>query len=207
MAKTFFKKTLASGSGQTDIHQFVDDIVQKNTRPAVEKKSGASAPNPPSTARGNVKTSTTTETKSVMPERFTKEIYDDQSVCQVLGIRRRVIAQARTKDARGTAWNTKGLHAGMTKDWVFGMAGKMGVDVRKLSQLEKIAEGDKIATVRLVGTWPNIQRVTVELLATGEKKIATVRDSRLMHLYDEFDCRAYAPDVLMYDESINRCQY
>jgi len=124
------------------------------------------------------------------------EIYGDVEVCRLLKIRRRKIAEARTKATRGVDWDCVGLHAGMTKKWIQETAIKQGIVPDFFNvPLTPIKEGDGIVSCKLLGTWPNRTKVTVEVVATGEAKVATVRDANEFHLYDIFDARDYGREI------------
>lgn len=124
------------------------------------------------------------------------EVYGDVEVCRLLKIRRRKIAEARTKATRGVDWDCVGLHAGMTKKWIQETAIKQGIVPDFFNvPLTPIKEGDGIVSCKLLGTWPNRTKVTVEVVATGEAKVATVRDANEFHLYDIFDAKDYGREI------------
>ena len=135
------------------------------------------------------------------------EVYGDVEVCRLLKIRRRKIAEARTKATRGIDWDCVGLHAGMTKKWIQETAIKQGIvpDFFKV-QLTPIKEGDGICSCKLLGTWPNRMKVTVEVVATGEAKVATVRDANEFHLYDIFDAKDYGREI-QWTAELNNATY
>lgn len=124
------------------------------------------------------------------------EVYGDVEVCRLLKIRRRKIAEARTKQTRGVDWDCVGLHAGMTKKWIEETAIKQGIVPDFFNvPLTPIKENDGIVSCKLLGTWPNRTKVTIEIVATGEAKVATVRDANEFHLYDIFDARDYGREI------------
>jgi len=124
------------------------------------------------------------------------EIYGDVEVCRLLKIRRRKIAEARTKATRGVDWDCIGLHAGMTKKWIEETAIRQGIVPDFFNvPCAPIKEGDGIVSCKLIGTWPNRTKVTVEIVATGEAKVATVRDANEFHLYDIFDAKDYGLEI------------
>ena len=126
----------------------------------------------------------------------TPEIYGDVEVCRVLKIRRRKIAEARTKKARGLDWDCVGRHAGMTMKWIQEVALQQGIVPDFFGEaLHPIQEGDGVVSCKLIGTWPNRTRVTVEVVATGEVTVATVRDAAEFHLFDIFDARDYGREI------------
>ena len=135
------------------------------------------------------------------------EIYGDVEVCRLLKIRRRKIAEARTKATRGVDWDCVGLHAGMTKKWIQETAIKQGIVPDFFNvPLTPIKEGDGIVSCKLLGTWPNRTKVTVEIVATGEAKVATVRDANEFHLYDIFDARDYGREI-QWTAELNNATY
>lgn len=114
-------------------------------------------------------------------------LYGDVSVCQALGIRRRVIAAARTKNARGRDWDCLGLHAGMTKEWVDAKALEIHV-VPKFDLLKPIQPDDGVVSCVLSGVVPNNRRAIAEIVATGERIVVWVSDSSMMKFREIFDC-------------------
>lgn len=79
----------------------------------------------------------------------------------------------------------------MTRAWIDRYALEHAIAPRFTSvPLAPITDGDGIASVILVGTHPNPCRCTVELLATGERMFATVRNlyEYPIHLREAFDC-------------------
>ena len=135
------------------------------------------------------------------------EVYGDVEVCRLLKIRRRKIAEARTKQTRGIDWDCVGLHAGMTKKWIEETAIKQGIVPDFFNvPLTPIKENDGIVSCKLLGTWPNRTKVTVEIVATGEAKVATVRDANEFHLYDIFDARDYGREI-QWTAELNNATY
>lgn len=138
---------------------------------------------------------------------FSIEVYGDVEVCRLLKIRRRKIAEARTKQTRGVDWDCVGLHAGMTKKWIEETSIKQGIVPDFFSvPLTPIKENDGIVSCKLLGTWPNRTKVTVEIVATGEAKVATVRDANEFHLYDIFDARDYGREI-QWTAELNNATY
>lgn len=134
-------------------------------------------------------------------------VYGDVEVCRLLKIRRRKIAEARTKATRGVDWDCVGLHAGMTKKWIEETAIKQGIVPDFFNvPLTPIKENDGIVSCKLLGTWPNRTKVTVEIVATGEAKVATVRDANEFHLYDIFDARDYGREI-QWTAELNNATY
>lgn len=135
------------------------------------------------------------------------EVYGDVEVCRLLKIRRRKIAEARTKATRGVDWDCVGLHAGMTKKWIEETAIKQGIVPDFFNvPLTPIKENDGIVSCKLLGTWPNRTKVTIEIVATGEAKVATVRDANEFHLYDIFDARDYGREI-QWTAELNNATY
>ena len=127
---------------------------------------------------------------------FTPAVYDDVSICRALRIHRRVIANARTKKSRGKDWDCVGCHAGMTKDWIEREALKRGIAPDFTNHpLKPIEPGDNVVSCKLLGTWPNRTRVTVEIVATGEVRIATVPNADDFRLYEIFDAYDYGSEL------------
>ena len=122
--------------------------------------------------------------------RTPQELFGDVAVCQALRIRRRVLAAARRADgARGRDWDIIGQHAGMTRSWVTEKALELHV-VPNFDLLTPIAEGDNVVSCMYVTPIAdNFQRVIAEVVATGERKLAFVRDWRTMQPREIFDCR------------------
>jgi hypothetical protein len=134
-------------------------------------------------------------------------VYGDAEVCRVLRIRRRVIAAARTKQSRGVDWDCVGLHAGMTMKWIHEEALRRGIVPDFFGgALKPISPGDGVVSCRMLGTWPNRSRVTAEVVATGEARIATVKSADMMHLYEIFDCRDYGSE-LVWSAELNNMVY
>ena len=125
----------------------------------------------------------------------------------MLRIRRRAIAAARTKQTRGVDWDCVGLHAGMTMKWIKEEALRRGIVPDFFGgALRPINPDDGVVSCKMLGTWPNRQRVTVEIVATGEAKVATVPNADLMHLYEIFDCRLFGTE-LQWTADLNNAVY
>ena len=114
-------------------------------------------------------------------------IYTDLSVCRVLGIRRRVLAEARTAATRGADWNAVGEEVGMTGRWVADFARELGVEF-EFDRLEAVT--GRYVSVRLVGTTPNRCLVQVELEATKAREFARTRNimDHPIHYREVFCC-------------------
>lgn len=114
-------------------------------------------------------------------------VYGDVSVCAALRIRRRVIAEARTKESRGRDWDCVGMHAGMTKDWIYRKALELHI-VPDFSKMQPIAADDHVVSCTLACVVPDNRKVVAEFVATGERRTAWVADSSMMRLREIFDC-------------------
>lgn len=119
-----------------------------------------------------------------------QELFGDVEVCLALRIRRRVLAAARRAEgSRGRDWDMIGLHAGMTRSWVTAKALELHV-VPNFDLLTPIGEGDNVVSCMYVTPIAdNYQRVIAEIVATGERRLAFVRDWRTMQPREIFDCR------------------
>lgn len=117
------------------------------------------------------------------------EIYDDTTVCRILRIRRNVVAAARTKRSRGEDWDAVGMHVGMTRKWIASWACQHGF-VPRFDDAEPIREGDGIVSCVLIQPWRNPSFAVVEIVATGERETARVRDMTQfpMRARQAFDC-------------------
>lgn len=189
-----------------------------------EKKDGAPAPedNPPQSlsdivnaappilgadAAGESAPSSRPKDDAQKREGASLKIYGDLEVCRMLRIRRRIIAAARTKQTRGVDWDCVGLHAGMTMKWIQEEALRRGVVPDFFcGAFRPVEPGDGVVSCKLLGTWPNRSRVTAEIVATGEVKVATVRDANDMHLYEIFDCRQFGNEIV-WTEALNGVVY
>lgn len=114
-------------------------------------------------------------------------IYTDLSVCRVLGIKRRVLAEARTAATRGADWDAVGDEVGMTHQWVADFAKELGI-VPDFDRLEPVS--GRYVSVRLVGTTPNRCLVQVELEATRTREFARTRNimDHPIHYREVFCC-------------------
>ncbi len=119
-----------------------------------------------------------------------KEIYDDVSVCRALGIRRRVLAAARVRPARGADWDALDEHAGMTRAWIGRKAEETNVAV-DWGSLKRIEVGDGVVSVRLIGFHSNPCVCIVEAVVTQKRGFARVRNIYDYPIYpgECFDCR------------------
>jgi len=178
MGKGVFKKVIANGG-------------KPLAEPFPEKKADAPASVPATKKRGAVQ----------------GPLYGDVDVCRALRIHRRAIAAARIRETLGVNWGFAGLHAGMTTAWVSERAKQSGIDPEAaLASMKPIEENDGVVSCKLVSTWPNAQRVTAEIVATGERKIVTVPDSGEMCLDEIFDCRVYGAQIA-WEASVNQARY
>lgn len=166
MAKTFFKQVLATHP------------------PVTEKKE-------PGTVQPDA-VQPDASVDAVKSSCKTPEIYDDNDVARLLGIKRRVIVAARKKTNRGEDWDCVDMHAGMTRRWIDAYALEHGIVPRYAEMcIKPIEKNDGVVTVVLIGTHPNPTKCTVELVATGEREFANVRDlyRHPIHLRECFQCR------------------
>lgn len=115
------------------------------------------------------------------------QIYTDLSVCRALGIKRRVLAEARTAATRGQDWDAVGDEVGMTHQWVVDFAKELGI-ASDFDRLEPVS--GRYVSVRLVGTTPNRCLVQVELEATRTREFARVRNimDHPIHYREVFCC-------------------
>ena len=116
------------------------------------------------------------------------EIYTDLSVCKVLGIRRRVLADARTAATRGRDWDAIGEEVGMTRAWIEDLALEFGLVPDFLDELERVS--GRFTSVRLIGTTPNLTLVQVELEANKKREFARTRNiiTYPIHYKEVFSC-------------------
>ena len=103
------------------------------------------------------------------------EIYTDVSICRTLGIKRRVLAEARTAATRGRDWDAVGEEVGMTRRWVDDFSLELGI-VPDFSEGSLVPVTGRYVSVRLVGTTPNKCLVQVELEANRRREFARVRN-------------------------------
>lgn len=103
-------------------------------------------------------------------------IYTDRSVCRVLRIRRRILADARTAASRGRDWDASGEEVGMTKKWIEDYALEHGIvpDFFGEGGLEKVS--GRYVSCKLIGTTPNHSIVQVELEANGSREFCRTRN-------------------------------
>lgn len=103
------------------------------------------------------------------------EIYTDVSICRTLGIKRRILAEARTAATRGRDWDVVGEEVGMTRRWVEDFALELGIVLDSPEgSLEQVS--GRYVSVSLVGTTPNKCLVQVELEATKTREFARTRN-------------------------------
>lgn len=142
--------------------------------------------------RQNTATATADEkAEAATAEKKKPDIYTDQSVCRVLGIRRRVLADARTKKGRGVDWDAIGNEVGMTRDWIVRFAAEFQIplDSSGLDGLEPVS--GNFVSVRCVGSAGlNLEKVMVEYEASGRRGFARVRNQRQypIHYLEVFTC-------------------
>jgi len=137
------------------------------------------------------------------------EIYDDTDVCRVLSMRKRRIVAMRKTAPRGEGWDVIGLHVGFTGEWIRKMAAvsKEGwLEWAAANGLKRIEPNDGIVTVELRQRYANAQVAGVAIVATGRMEVCRVRDSRMMTLGEQFDCRR-SDGRLYLVESLNTERY
>jgi len=130
-----------------------------------------------------------------------RAVYDDTDVCALMGLRRRILVQARTRRARGTDWDAVGAHVGMTAAWV----ARMRPDA-DLTRLDPIMAGDGIVTVEVAAHCQNVQVAICRRVADGAKELVRVRDSRHLHIGDQFDAE-WIGTMLQRSERLNPERY
>ena len=163
---TTFKRLLRPSSPGADD--------QKKLPPSKTSASGSSAPS---------------DQAAPATDAAVQQIYTDLSVCRTLGIKRRVLAEARTAATRGRYWDAVGEEVGMTREWVYDYAVKNGIVPDFFgSGLEPVS--GKYVSVRLIGTTPNKCLVQVELEATKKREFARTRNimDHPIHYKEVFSC-------------------
>ena len=179
------------GSAPKDVRQIAeaDAAAQGEAAPAAQKK--APAAQPPKMLG------------------WWPEVYDDTDVCRVLSMRKRRIVAMRKTAPRGEGWDVIGLHAGFTGEWIRKMAAvsKEGwLEWAAANGLKRIEPNDGIVTVELRQRYANAQVAGVSIVATGRMEVCRVRDSRMMTLGEQFDCRR-SDGRLYLVESLNTERY
>ena len=134
-------------------------------------------------------------------EGLKRTVYDDTDVCALMGLRRRILVQARTRRSRGVDWGAVGSHVGMTAAWV----ARKRPDA-DLSRLAPIRAGDGIVTVEVVAHCQNVQVAICRRVADGAKELVRVRDSRHLHIGDQFDAERIGT-MLQHSERLNPERY
>ena len=146
------------------------------------------------------------------------EIYADNDVVKLFapltGLQRYKLEIARKSNNKGLAWDAVGKHVGMTKDWVWKYALANKVSVHQVAALKTVQPGDGVVSCKVVGTFPNMEKVSVKVIATGEMAIATVPpidrpsmiDGHMMSLGEVFDARYFGAD-LHWTRDLNDCIY
>ena len=117
------------------------------------------------------------------------EIYTDASVCKMLRIRRRVLAEARKEATRGVDWDAIGEEVGMTRAWIYDYALEHGIVPDFFGDQLKPCTG-RYVSVRLIGTTPNKCLVQVEIEATKKREFARTRNimEYPIHYKEVFTC-------------------
>lgn len=100
--------------------------------------------------------------------------YKDWSVCAILGIRRRVLAEAKRPAGLGVDWGFTGAEAGMSFIWIKKEAAARGIalDKGRLGMLVAIKETTTLYTVRKIGPTANGGISIVLFLKSGERGLA-----------------------------------
>lgn len=128
-------------------------------------------------------------------------LYDDTDVCQVLGLRKRVLVQHRAVSKRGIDWDVCGHHAGMSLKWIKEWNAKA-----EMGGMKPIEPGDGITTVRVVGHVQNAGVIVAARVSDGTRVMVRVLDARYLHRGDEMDCRTVG-GMLSYAQELNRERY
>lgn len=146
------------------------------------------------------------------------EIYADNDVVKLFapltGLQRYKLEIARKSNNKGLAWDAVGKHVGMTKDWVWKYALENKVSIHQVAALKTVQPDDGVVSCKVVGTFPNMEKVSVKVIATGEMAIATVPpidrpsmiDGHMMSLGEVFDARYFGAD-LHWTRDLNDCIY
>ena len=129
-------------------------------------------------------------------------LYDDTDVCQVLGLRKRVLVQHRATSKRGIDWDVCGYHAGMSAKWILKWNSK--ADLKRVKPLQP---GDGIVTVRVAGRVLNGDVVRGRRVADGTcVTVRGIRNAWYLRAGDELDCRLIGGG-LAFDPALNRENY
>ena len=179
MGRGFFKSKLATRPQGASVRASGEKKVD------VWKKDAAS---PDADSRGADAIPDEPKKDAATPTPEQPDIYTDQSVCLALGIRRRVLAEARTRATRGTDWDCIELHAGMTRQWIEDYALEHGVSLDE-AMLTKVGN-DKHVSVRFVGHLKTPYACIAELEADGSREYAQIRNinAHPMKSKQVFDC-------------------
>lgn len=158
--------------------------------------------------RNRMSNSVTEAVKSVTAVAVEKKpapLYSDVTICQALRIRRRELVKARTKNNRGVDWDFIGKQVGMTREWIEKKALEIH-QVPKFELLIPIPENTQAVSVSFKAAVPNINRAVVEVLKTGERQVAWVKDNREIYLNEVFDC-TNSGSGLSWDRELNNAVY
>lgn len=132
-------------------------------------------------------------------------LYSDVTICQALRIRRRELVKARTKNNRGNEWDFVNDQVGMTREWIE----KKALEIHHVPIFEllvPIPDDTQVVSVSFKAAVPNINRAVVEVLKTGERQIAWVKDNREIYLNEVFDC-SRSGSGLSWDRELNKTIY
>lgn len=144
---------------------------------------------PPADRQGENASGTPGDDLKTPVKKTPPKIYTDLSVCRMLQVRRRVLAEARKETSRGRDWAAVGEEVGMTRKWIYDYALEHGIMPDFFGEdLEPVT--GKYVSVRLIGTTPNKCLVQVELEATGKREFARTRNimEHPIHYKEVFCC-------------------
>lgn len=149
----------------------------------------------------------TESVKNVTADQAEKKapLYSDVTICQALRIRRRELVKDRTKNNRGNEWDFVNDQVGMTREWIE----KKALEIHHVPNFEllvPIPENTQAVSVSFKAAVPNINRAVVEVLKTGERQVAWVKDNREIYLNEVFDC-TNSGSGLSWDRELNNAVY
>lgn len=110
-------------------------------------------------------------------------VYTDESVCRMLGIRRRILGEARTKESLGRDWGFVNEEAGMTRRWIEDYALEHGMIADFENENGFVQASGKYVSLRLVGTTPNNCLCLVEVEATGKREYCRIRNIKIHQIH------------------------
>lgn len=197
MGRSFFKQNLASS------------VREKKTAPDVPVTSIAQNPPEKPVEASEPKEEAETDGVKKTGAEEAEAVYGDVEVCAALRIERFKLAEARKMARRGVDWECVGEHAGMTDNWVLAAAQERGIPMADIMRMKPIITGDGVVSCKVVGVWPNLERVTVEVVATGVREVAQVPriDRSGMRLNDVFDARRFGASLAWVSDLNNAVYY